>query len=72
MSKRIKHLKTVREFLGYKGNPAIHKLLDISPIQYHKLTHNPAYIEAVIRPEFGLKGEIEAWLHLLEDWGIYI
>ena len=71
MAGKSRHLAITKRFLGYKGNPAIHTLLDIKPITYHKLTHNPDYIELIIKPQFGERGEIEAWLHLLVDWGIY-
>jgi len=71
MPRKKKHLKTVREFLGYDGNPDIHDLLDRGPIHLHRLTHDPYFIDSVIFREYGIRGEVEAWLHLLEDWGIY-
>ena len=68
------HLKLTRNFLGHKGNPEIHHCLDLSVSkkfepQYHKLTHTPEFIRLVILPVHGEKGNIEAWLHLLADWG---
>ena len=70
------HLKLNKNFLGFKGNPAIHKCLDLGLAgkfepQYHKLTHNPEFIRLVIFPIYGEKGNIEAWLHLLADWGFF-
>lgn len=75
MPNRRQHLRISRKFLGLKGNPAVHLLLDGAglPIklkpQYHRLTHNPNYVRQVIKLLLGEKGELEAWSHLLTDWG---
>lgn len=62
--------------MGYEGNPAIHECLDFGfsekfEPQYHKLTHNPNFIKEIILPIYDKRGEIEAWLHLLADWGFF-
>lgn len=71
------HLKLTRKFLKYKGNPEIHRCLDLGYAkkfepQYHKLTHNPKFIQEIILPVHGEEGSIEAWLHLLADWGFVL
>jgi hypothetical protein len=70
------HLKLTKQFLGFKGNPLVHKLLDGGlPLkyqpQYHKLTHNPEFINIIIYSNLGEEGALEAWLHLLADWGFF-
>jgi len=70
------HLNLTRKFLGHKGNPEIHRDLDFGTAtkfepQYHKLRHNPRFIQDNILPIYGEKGSIEAWLHLLADWGFF-
>jgi len=69
------HLKISKKFLGLEGNPVVHRLLDGAGLprklrpQYHRTTHNPQFIEQAIKPLLGEKGELEAWGHLLADWG---
>ena len=69
MNLRENHLKFTREFLGIRGNPEVHKLLDL-PGQpaTHRATHTPQYIELVIKPMYGEEGAKEAWLHILIDF----
>ena len=75
MPKLPQHLKTTRKFLGFKGNPAVHYLLDGGNLPkklrltYHRSTHNPYFIEQIIKP-LGEEAELEAWLHLFQDWGL--
>lgn len=75
MASLRQHLKLSRSFLGLKGNPTLHHLLDGAGLptklkpQYHRLTHNPRYVEQTIKPLLGKEGELEAWGHLLADWG---
>jgi len=69
------HLKISRKFLGFDGNPVIHRLLDGAGLpsklrpQYHKITHTPQFVGQTIKSSFGEEGELEAWGHLLADWG---
>lgn len=69
------HLRISRRFLGLKGNANVHHLLDGAGLakslqpQYHRLTHHYKYIEETISPLLGREGELEAWGHLLADWG---
>lgn len=75
MANLREHLRVSKRFLGINGNPVIHRLLDGAGLPhklrstYHKVTHEPVYIETMIRPLFGEKGVLEAWSHLLTDWG---
>ena len=70
------HLRVTKDFLGIEGNPEVHHLLDIGlgkkyQPQFHKLTHNPQFINTFINSAFGEKGVLEAWLHLLVDFGFF-
>jgi hypothetical protein len=68
---RREHLKISREILGLAGNPAIHDFLDALPPHLHRLTHNIGFIEREIEPYFGRDGVIEAWAHIMADWGFF-
>lgn len=70
------HLKLTKDFLGFKGNSDVNRLLDLGlsekfQPQYHKLSHNPKFIREFIFQIYGEKGELEAWLHLLADFGFF-
>jgi len=69
--KRQEHLRISKEILGLKGNPEIHKILDSLPIYLHRITHNIGFIEREIVLIWGWEGKIEAFAHILADWGLF-
>lgn len=68
---RKEHLRISREVLGLEGNPEIHKFLDSLSFPNHRITHNISFVERNIEPYWGRTGRIEAYAHILADWGFF-
>jgi hypothetical protein len=63
------HLKLSKELLGTR-TPLVHQLLDArGKTLEHRYRHGPKTVKA-IEELLGSGARLEAWLHILVDWGM--
>ena len=64
------HKRLSENILGY-SNSLVHKLLDYQGFSLeHRYRHTPKTVDA-IEQLLGKEARLEAWLHILTDWGIF-
>lgn len=63
------HLKISNDLLGF-SDPLVHQILDYQGRNLeHRFRHNPKICES-IKEMLGENEYLEAWLHILTDWGM--